>query len=191
MANAHRRTRLGSQAGFSLIEMMIVLMVLGIVSSMAIAQVQNAVTTARADSVAFQTASALRYARDAAIAQRRTIDVRFIAPNRISLVRNDRPSGTTEISNRFLENGGRFELRTGVPDTPDAFGIGGALAFGGAATLRFQPDGTFTDGASIPLNGTVYIAIPNQPLSQRAVTVTGTTARTQPYRYNGRIWDRL
>lgn len=174
-----------------MVEVLIVLMVLGIIASTAIAQVQNAVTVARADTVAFQLASALRYARDAAIAQRRTIDVRFIAPNRISLVRNDRPSGTTEISNRFLENGGRFELRSGVPDTPDAFGVAAALAFGGAATIRFQPDGTFTDGTSVPLNGTVYVAIPNQALSQRAVTITGTTARTQPYRWNGRIWDRL
>jgi prepilin-type N-terminal cleavage/methylation domain-containing protein len=190
MANAHIRDR-RAEAGFSMIEILVVVMLVGIVSSMAVGQVQHAVTAARADSVASQLASALRYGRDAAIAQRRSIDVRFTAPNRITLVRNDRPSGTTEIATRILENGGRFEIRAGVPDTPDGFGVGSSIAFNGAATIRFQPDGTFTDGASIPVNGTVYIAIPNQPLSQRAVTVTGTTARTQPYRWNGRIWDRL
>lgn len=175
--------------GFSLVELLIVLFVFGIVASMAIVQMQTALAMARADSVASQVAAILRYGRDAAVAQRRSVDVRFVAPNQVQLVRNDRPVGTTQIGTVFFENGGRFQLANGIPDTPDGFGRANTIDFGGAAVIRFQADGTLTDGASIPLNGTVYVGIPNQPMSQRAITVTGTTARSQPYRWTGTRWE--
>jgi prepilin-type N-terminal cleavage/methylation domain-containing protein len=180
---------MASSGGFSLVELLLVILILGTLSGMAVVQVQAAMTMARADSVASQVAAALRIARDASVAQRRTVDIVFVAPNRINLIRNDRPVGTTQIGSVFLENGGRFQLENGVPDTPDGFGRAAALDFDGAATIRFQPDGTLTDGASIPLNGTVYVGLPNQPLSQRAVTVTGTTGRSQPYRWTGARWE--
>jgi prepilin-type N-terminal cleavage/methylation domain-containing protein len=180
-----------TEAGFSLVELLIVLAVVGIVSGMAVVQVQATMTMARADSVASQVASILRFGRDAAVSQRRTVDVTFVAPNQIVLTRNDRPVGTTQIATLYLENGGRFmfQLNDGVPDTPDGFGRASAIDFDGAAVIRFQPDGSLTDGAAVPINGTVFIALQGQPLSQRAITVTGTTARSQPYRWTGARWE--
>lgn len=183
------RTTTTAERGFSLIELLIVVLVIGIIGGIAVARVDAMLTMARADSVAFQVVSLLRYGRDAAIAQRRTVDVVFVPPNGMVLRRNDLPVGTTPIASLSLENGGQFRLNDGPPDTPDGFGRGSEIDFGGAATIRFQPDGTLTDGAAIPVNGTVYLARPNQPLSQRAVTVTGTTARSQPYRWTGTRWE--
>lgn len=188
-----RRSNLRSpvEAGFSLVELLLVVAVAGIVSGMAIVQVQGALTMARADSVASQVASILRFGRDASVSQRRTVDVTFVGGNRIVLTRNDRPVGTTQIGSVYLENGGQFLIQVGglVPDTPDGFGRANAIDFGGAAVIRFQPDGTLTDGTAVPINGTVFVAVPNQALSQRAVTVTGTTARSQPYRWTGARWE--
>jgi hypothetical protein len=43
----------------------------------------------------------------------------------------------------------------------------------------------------VPVNGTIFLGLPNQELGARAVTVTGTTARSQPYRWTGSRWEAL
>jgi prepilin-type N-terminal cleavage/methylation domain-containing protein len=177
--------------GFTLIEVMIVVLLIGIVAGVAVVNVQGALTTARGDSAAHQLASVLRYGRDASISQRRVIDVVFIQPNRVQLVRQNRPNGTTTIADIVLENNARFEVNLALPDTDDGFGRTTAIDFGSAGSVRFVPDGMLTDSAGVPVNGTIFLGLPNQQLGARAVTVTGTTARSQPYRWTGSRWEAL
>lgn len=136
-----------------------------------------------------QVTSVLRYARDAAIAQKRSIDVVFVEPNRIQLLRNDVPNGQTVLTDVPLESGAVFAHDPATPDTPDGFGDETAIDFDEAETIRYLPDGTLTDATEIPVNGTVFLARPNEPLSTRAVTVSGGSGRAQGYRWNGKLWE--
>ena len=83
----------------------------------------------------------------------------------------------------------------GLPDTPDAFGNASAVTFatatGSPLEIKFATDGTFVNQDGLSLNGTVFVALPNQRLSARAVTVFGSTGRVRAYRWDGRIWKRV
>lgn len=181
--------RVCGQDGFSLTELLIVTGLIGIVGGLVIVNTRVSAANARADAVSSQVVNVLRYGRDASFSQRRTVDLVFIAPNRMRLIRNDRPVGTTVLTDVVLEQHGRFQVDGALPDTPDGFGRSAAVDFDEAATLRFQPDGTLTDGTGVPINGTVFTSIPGEPLSQRATTVTGTTARPQAWRWSGSRWE--
>jgi Tfp pilus assembly protein FimT len=178
-----------SADGFSLIEMQLALVLTAIVAGMAVISVQGALSSARGDTAMIQVASILRTGRDAAVAQRRSIDVRFTDSNRIELVRNDVPNGTTVVSTVVLENGAQFQRNAEIPDTPDGYGASSAIDFDESETIRFQADGILTDASGIPLNGTVFTGLAGQAISSRAVTVTGSSGRAQGYRWTGSRWE--
>jgi hypothetical protein len=52
----------------------------------------------------------------------------------------------------------------------------------------FTSEGTFVNNTGDPINGTVFMSIPNQANSARAITVLGTTALIRPWHWNGREW---
>jgi len=57
--------------------------------------------------------------------------------------------------------------------------------------MQFTSTGQFTDATGVaPLNGTVFIGVPSQVRTARAVTVMGSTGRVRPYTYVGgtTIW---
>lgn len=186
---AQRCTTCGESAGFTLIEMQLVTMVAVILGAIAVVSVANSMTSAKGDSAMAQVAGILRTGREAAITQGRTIEVRFDPPQRMRLVRLNRPNGETVIAEIGLENGARFQVDSRLPDTPDRFGNTTAIDFGGVANVRFLPDSSLADGANVPVNGTVFVGIPGQTNSARAVTVTGASARAQAYRWNGKDWE--
>jgi hypothetical protein len=176
--------------GYSFFELLVTMCVLSIVGGMGAMSFSGLIASSRADSVAYQVASILRYGRDAAVAQRRMIELDFTAPNQIRLLRRD-GAQVAVVAMATLEHGGQFEVADGLPDTPDAFGRGSAIDFDNSAVVRFVPDGTVTDAAGIPVNGTVFVALPRDPLSARAITLTGTTTRAQAYRWSGRRWEAM
>src|SRR5229473_1282474 len=92
------------------------------------------------------------------------------------------------------EGGMQFLTVSGLPDTPDAFGNASAVTFptatGSPLEIKFATDGTFVNQDGLSLNGTVFVALPNQALSARAVTIFGSTGRVRAYRWDGRIWKR-
>jgi hypothetical protein len=54
--------------------------------------------------------------------------------------------------------------------------------------MMFQSDGEFLDGATaLPINGTVFLGIPGQQSTARAVTVLGTTGRVRGWKSNGAV----
>jgi Tfp pilus assembly protein FimT len=175
--------------GFTIMEMLVVVFVAVVLAGISVVSVGNAMTTARGDSAMAQVAAILRTGREAAIAQGRTIEVHFEAPRRIRLVRLDLPDGETVIADAGLENGAAFLVDADLPDTPDEFGNGEALDFGGAETIRFLPDSSLADEANLPVNGTVFVGIAGDKNSARAVTVTGASARAQAYRWTGSAWE--
>jgi type II secretory pathway pseudopilin PulG len=167
--------------------MLIVIALIGIVSAMAMPNFAMMITTAKADGATAATLSAMRVARDRAIAERRNFQVIFTLPNKIEVVRQEIPSGTTPITTTFLEQNQTFMLTPSLPDSPDAFGNSTAIAFL-STPMAFTSEGTVVDTTGDPLNGTIFIGLRGKELAARAITVRGTTAALHAYRWDGSRW---
>jgi prepilin-type N-terminal cleavage/methylation domain-containing protein len=183
-----RRRDTVNDSGFTLLELLVVVAIIAIIGGISIINIHAALSTARGDSAMAQVTSILRQGRDIAIAQRRSVDVAFENPSRIRLLRNDPPAVVTPVGETILENGASLRVLGGVTDTPDQYGNEKAVDFDNSDVVRFMPDGTLTDTAGVPINGTVFMAIGDDVLSARAVTVTGGSGRAQPYRWDGAKW---
>jgi len=183
----------GNEAGFSLLEVLVVVGILGTLAGMAMMVSPAYSRHARAEAGISQVLDVMRSGREFAISQRRNVQVRFIGLNALQTVRididaNGNQTGTTVLRTVELENRVQFGLEAGVPDTPDLFGRASALDFDLAGPWMFTSEGTFVGGSGDVTNGTVFLAIPNQANSARAVTVLGTTALIRPWHWNGRDW---
>jgi prepilin-type N-terminal cleavage/methylation domain-containing protein len=187
-----RKPGRGEQAGFSLLEVSVVIALSFTLMAMATLQLRSLVPAMRANAAMNQVVSQLRIARELAIAQRRNVQILFPGANQIQLQRFERPVGVTLLPPVFFEGGAQFTVFPGLPDTPSGFGNAGALVFGGIVggptTMQFLSDGTFADGNGQPINGTIFVGVPNQPATARAVTVLGATGRFRPYSWKGSKW---
>lgn len=185
------------QSGFSLVELLVVVGLFGTLSSIAYVQIGQSLAAAKADGAMRTVMSQLNLARELAISQRRYMQVRFLAPNRVQIVRTDvNTSGTvvgaTILMTTTFESGVTFNKIAGIPDTPDAFGMPAAINFGTATTIQFGTDGQFIDQSGAPLNGTVVMTSPSgERMSSRAVTIFGSTGRVRAYRLAGNVWARV
>lgn len=182
------KTLARAEAGVSLPEILIIVAMVSVLFGITIIAFQAAATSIQGDANLRIVEWQMKYAREVAINQRRDIEVAFTPPNRIQVIRQDLPNGTTLLSSAILESNTTFVRFGTVPDTPDGFATGGALDFGGAANVYFTADGMFTDAAGNPVNGTIFIGQVSKPLTARALTVFGTTARIRTYRWNGGAW---
>ena len=178
-----------NEAGFSLAELLTIIAIGGVLTGITIIAFQSAATTIQGDANLRIVERQMKLARDIAVSQRRSVEVRFVPPNQMQVIRRDLPAGTTVLHSAVLEHNTTFIRFPGVPDTPDAFGGTAALNLG-AGTVLFTSDGMFVDPAGTPVNATVYLGQPGNPLSQRAITVFGSTARVRTHRWNGSQWGQ-
>jgi prepilin-type N-terminal cleavage/methylation domain-containing protein len=181
-------SRDSNQNGFSVVELLVVLAIGSVVLAITFGAFQSLNDTMQGDADMRIVEWQLKLARETAINQRRAVEVRFVSPNVITLVRDNLPAGTTVLSTTYLQHNAKFMLFTGQPDTPDSFGRAAAVYFGAAAKVMFTADGMFTDAAGNPVNGSVFIGQITRPGTSRALTVFGPTARIRAYRWNGTAW---
>jgi prepilin-type N-terminal cleavage/methylation domain-containing protein len=188
------------QAGFSLLEVTMVMAISLVVLGMSVIKLQPLWQQVQANSSLQEVKETLREGRELAISQRRTIVVKFSGGNTIKFYQVIEPANTvsaTPFLTLPLPGQAQFLTYTGEIDTPDGFGMpaSGGIEFGGVAGTpvsgaEFQSDGTFTDGNGIPINGTIFLGLPNVPTSARAVTILGNTGRIKPYHYTGSVWNQ-
>ncbi len=188
----NRRSPWRHQAGMSLIEVLIALCITAILASMAVVQIGAARPALQADGAMRAMMSQLNAARETAVAQRRNVQLVFTNPNRLQLVRQNLPLGTTVLRTIELEAGVQFHQFLPAMDTPDAFGVtGGALSFNSALTITFNSDGMLIDSGGSPINGTIFLAQPSARQTARAVTILGSTGRVRGYRWIGTGWAQV
>lgn len=173
-------------SGFSLLELMVVVLVIIIVLGIAVLSFGPALRTAHVNSAVQITVNQLRVAHQEAMDRRMLYTVTFVPPRTIVTQRTTTAAGTVTESTISLPNDVQFDAEPGLPPvgkTPDGFGNGTtAIDFdqatgGGGTAIFFQPDGTALDAAGNLNDGLVYLAIPGQLYSSHAVSMFGTTGR--------------
>lgn len=198
-----RRTR-NQQNGFTLIESAVVIGMMMIIMSFAIFKSTNMMPNYKADSAQDVVVSSLRQARQLGISERRDVQVWFDQSfsgtdqvqhvnYQVVAIAGDQPQAVVTVG---LPTTTQFVLE-GVADTPMGFGnsapvyIGsnGAMVSGGPAIMKFRSTGAFTDSVYNPLNGTIFVGIPGQPYTARAITIIGGTGRVRPYTWSGTAWN--
>jgi prepilin-type N-terminal cleavage/methylation domain-containing protein len=187
------------ERGFSLIETMVVVVIIGIILTMTLLELQPTVYQFRANAALDQVKGAMRQARELAISERRTIVVQFVGNNTVELFQVTEP-GNVVANAPFMtlpiQSSVSFMTFAGEPDTPDTYGIPAVpsgIEFAGVVGgppigMQFQSDGTFTDANGNPINGTVFLGITNIPTTSRAVTILGGTGRIHAWKGSGLSW---
>jgi prepilin-type N-terminal cleavage/methylation domain-containing protein len=198
---------LRAQRGYSLVELVIVVSVIMILSAFAIIATSVSTSNSKANAAADAVISQFRSARELAISKRRNVQIQFTAPNQIQttvLTLNGEapaPAITPVYLNDNAAGAASFYVFPGLPDTPMAFGNSTAINFapssGGTAglTVMFSSSGTLVGttattgysavGSNNPVNASIFVGIPGQPSTARAITVLGTTGRVRSYYWAG------
>ena len=187
------------ERGFTLLEALIVIGIMMTLAGIAVVQSFGSLEGYQANSAQDIVAGQLRLARQLAISQRRNVQIQFNTvsnPPTVSYKVLPRPSmagdpvlpAVTSTLPRQIQ----FVQESGAGDTPMAFGTCGTAGIciagvsGGPVFMQFTASGQFTDSTGVnTINGTVFLGIPNQRKTARAVTIMGATGRVRPYTYVG------
>ena len=173
---------------------MIVTAVIGVITGIAVVSISTSRQGLKGDGAMRVVLAQMNQAKELAITQRRNMRLTFTAGNSVQIVREEVPGPTlTTISSVPFEGGLQFLKIASLGNTPEgstvATGGDSAIGFGATTTqIRFAPDGTLVDQDGLTLNGTVFVALPNETLSARAVAIFGSTGRVRAYRWDGRNW---
>ena len=175
-----------------MVELMLAMAIGMIVMGMAMGGVSGMIKTSRADGGLATAASGLRAARELSVGSRRNVRLSFgtntIMNTRVEYCAAPCTPTTTLVKTTTLEGRAEFLLQPNLPDTPDTFGKATATAFGPLTPPMFTTDGSFINSNGDILNGTLFISVPNDPLSARAITIFGATGAMRLWKWNGRAW---
>jgi len=182
------------QKGYSLIESLIALAVIGVVSGMTLLGFQTMLPNSKANSATDQLLYQLRSAREIAIGHRCEVQVQFVGNNQLTLTQiyfvGNPPAPVTTT----LQGGAQYLVYPSVPDLPKPFNYGNGAAIeiggvgGGPPVMMFNANGAFVNVANTPINGTVFLGLPGNPSTARAISILGATGRVRQYHYNGTAW---
>jgi prepilin-type N-terminal cleavage/methylation domain-containing protein len=198
----HPHTRF-VQRGFSMVELSVVVLIILILTAVALMTMVPTVQNSRANAGMELVLGEMRRAHERAIDERRIYRLTFVPPNQIQLevgqvanvastITGTTPAFTTAQATLTLPDGIQFLCVGGIPtgagSVPDGLGSGAnAIDFdlgngGGGTQIYFQPDGRALDGANRLNDGVVYIALPGNLYSSRAVTLFGSTGRSKGWK---------
>lgn len=195
------RHRATAWAGFSLIELMVVIAIILIISAMTWTQIQGTLRKAKSDTAMQTVLAQMRQAHEQAVDRRRIYRLTFLPPRTIQLDRMDIGANGALVavfqSNTVLPTEISFLAVAGMPNQgPEGLGVGAnAIDFsvdngGGLNQVFFEPDGRSLDFVNRLNNGVVYMARPNDLPSVRAVSVLGATGRTKPWVITNGVWTQ-
>lgn len=181
--------KISNERGFSFVEILVVLAIMSAMFGLASGITMDSVHQAKAASATSALMNIIELGRNQATSQRRDFQLVFTAPDQIQLFRLELPSGSTLVAKRYLEEEQTFTRFGTLPDTPDAFGHTGAIAFGSTPTIRFTSDGSLIDSSGDILNGTLFLATKDKIETARAVTIFGATGLIRSWKWSGTVWS--
>jgi prepilin-type N-terminal cleavage/methylation domain-containing protein len=192
-----------SQRGFSMVELLVVVTIILILVAAALVTMVPTVQNSRANAGMELVLGEMRRAHERAIDERRIYRMTFVAPNQIQLevgqvanvastITGTTPAFAQAQQTLTLPDGIQFTCVAGIPTVattvPDGLGSGAnAIDFdlangGGGTQIYFQPDGRALDGANRMNDGVIYLALPGNLYSSRAVTLFGSTGRSKGWK---------
>jgi Tfp pilus assembly protein FimT len=179
--------------GYTFIEVLFGMGLMSVIGSMAMMHLGGSQPSAKGDDAMRVIVAQLNTARSLSISQRRQMEVQFVAPNQVRIVRHEPANATTVISTVSLQGGLEYGSMAEAPDTPDGFGNRNATGvnFGSASSIGFASNGTLVDETRNPRSGSVFFRIPNEAQSLRAVTITGDTGRIRGYKWDATKWSGM
>ncbi len=190
--------------GFSLLELMMAVSISLILTGVAVITFTPTMQQQHVNDAYNLTLTSLRRAREAAAADMRIYVVSFGPavtagpnPNGGTITVNETTPAGAQLFSVSLPPDVTFHVEPGVPTsntipptTPDSFGTA-AFTFdfdqppggtGAGSTIYFYPDGSAQDFNGNINNGVVYLGMPGQLLSCRAITLWGYTGRIRGWR---------
>jgi len=181
MANENRGHATRSHKGFSLIELLIVIVVIGVMTAIAVPQMISQRRLLRSQAVVREMATQMRYARQLALSQQQAMTFQYDNVTKETKIFDhnnnllDFKSGTavlvsnggqlntgspaTVVSTAPLAQGGlvaseiKYGIPAGLPTDPLADGISMTALYQNKFTVTFQADGSVIDPAGVPAGG--------------------------------------
>ncbi len=189
-------------AGFTLVELFVVIALIAIGSAMVAMLVPGVIKLGKADSGTKQIAAIIHQAREEAVAKRRNVELAFdTTNNKVRVLRVEYNFATTpptpveQLERTFPLDGGvtflRYASITPVPISGFAPSSSSVTfpVFNTMPTVTLTPEGAATDPVSgNPIDGTIFLGRTNEIESARAVTVAGVTANVERWQWSATTW---
>lgn len=191
--------------GHSIIEMLIVVALIGVLSSLALPQFIAQRRMTRSVGITREIMTQLRQTRQFAMSQRQAFTFRYddIAKQISIIDHNSNPGGSLLIDPSYPNTAGSvvvssmplaetavsseidYGIPTGLPTGALADGISMTALFNSQFTVTFQPDGSVIDAAGDP-QGRAMFFFNNRvaPDTASAISVMGASGRVKIWRYN-------
>lgn len=181
------------QNGFSLPELLVVLLIIAIISVIALPQINAARRAFRFSGMQRQIAATLTEARQQAMSQRKAITVRYKNAAREIVIYGGSFGALNNSINKVEELYGsgiaKGDIVYGRPSGVSTAALGDGTNFaslkGGMTEIVFQPDGTMIDASGNPENKTLYFYNNKNAKDMAfAVSVLGAGGRIKIWRYS-------
>ncbi|MGB8061305.1 MAG: prepilin-type N-terminal cleavage/methylation domain-containing protein [Candidatus Sulfotelmatobacter sp.] len=180
--------------GFSVLEMMFALAIGLIMTGVALLALMPLFKQNHVGAAYDTTLSVIRTYRNQSITQSKRYIIEFTAPGTITVqywgVGVPVSPAPVTVATYTLPNDIQFAVQAGFPATaPDGFGSEGTaidfdqgVGLGSQNYIMFMPDGSSQDLLGNYNSGVVYVTLPGDLYSSRAVSVFGTTGRIRGWR---------
>jgi len=181
--------RMSRRSGFSMIELLTTLIIMGVVAMMAVPKLD--LSHMRSDAALRQVTSLLIQAQRTALMKQYNVIVSVdVATSRLRLIEDRNNSGVIDAGDRSfwmaLDRGVTFAA---TPVSLD--GMGGTVTFVRPRTIDGFPSVIFRRNGAASSDGALFFTTKvSDPGSLRAVTITQSTGRTDPFKYTGSTWVR-
>lgn len=189
----------GKQKGFSMAELLIVVLVIAIIVVLALPQIMSSRRLFRFAGVQRQVVSAFREGRQQALSQRKPITVRYDNTGKRLLLSGGTFGSPGDGNNQIFELAGdgvtANELVYGRPDGASVAALGDGTNLtslsGNILDITFQTDGSVVDASNNPQNKALFFYDTKTPTDTAfAVSILGAGGRTKLWRYssNGNVY---
>lgn len=188
--------KLKKQKGFSLPELVIVVLIIAIVSVIALPQLNAARRAFRFSGLQRQTAAILTEARQQAMSQRKAVTVRYKNSEKEIVVYGGGYGTVNDSKNKIEQLYGsgisKDEIVYGIPTGASVAKLDDGTGFenlkSGITEITFQPDGSVLDASGNPENKTLFF-YHNKNAKDMAfgVSVLGAGGRVKIWRYSKNV----
>lgn len=184
---------LHSQKGFSLPELIIVLLVMAILITLALPQILSSTRLFRFSSMQRQMASSITQARQDAMSDRQSVTFRYDNANKRMILFGGKYGTFGDQKNSVQEMSGSgvsaYDIIYGRPATASADALGDGTNLTGLVNnfqdITFLPDGSVRDANNNPINKTLFFYYDKyREDTAFAISVLGAGGRTKVWRFN-------